>query len=353
MRSMDGGRGRKRAVGGFTGALVAVSLTVFAAACGPSDDGGGELRARLVFGEQGTQPGQINYPRAMDVDGDCVWVVDKAARVQRFDAETGRYRGGWRLTDFKRGKPTGATALTLASGRKLLVLPETHEHRVTMFDVTGLADDFGSEPPIAARFGTFGHGDGEMVFPTDVAFRRSGAGAIDRVWVSEYGGNDRVSIWDARDPADVSAGFVFVRAFGTFGQGEGEPVEFNRPQALHFDGARNELIIVDACNHRVGRFTPDGGLIAWIGGAGLRYPFGLAWAGGSEYLVAEFEASRITRIDLDRGEVISRTGRMGRGEGELASPWGVAVSAGRVFALDSGNNRVQVFPAGSTAGGAR
>jgi hypothetical protein len=59
-------------------------------------------------------------------------------------------------------------------------------------------------------------------------------------------------------------------------------------------------------------------------------------------LIAEFGNNRVQRFDT-AGRSLGVYGRIGRGEGELQYPWGVAASNDRIFVLDSGNNRVQVI----------
>ena len=59
-------------------------------------------------------------------------------------------------------------------------------------------------------------------------------------------------------------------------------------------------------------------------------------------LIAEFGNNRIQRFDA-AGRSLGVYGRIGRSEGELQYPWGVAASDDQIFVLDSGNNRVQVM----------
>lgn len=344
-----------------TGLVFSWALVLALGGCGDEGAGVGAraLDVTVSWGEVGIQPGQLNYPRAICADGDAVWVVDKAAQVQRFDARTGRLTGGWRLTDFAFGKPTGITSYRLGA-RDLLLIPETHYHRVSVYEIPagyGVGD---GEPPMIARFGSFGRDGGQFTFPTDVAVEPTADGAgIARLYVSEYGGNDRISIFRAVDPSRPEAGFAFEMSFGRFGaSASAETVEFSRPQSLEFDAARRELVVTDACNHRIGRFTPEGGLIAWIGspetaGEGLGeflYPYGLVLLGDGTALVSEFQGARVQRVDLLTGAGLAVYGRRGRGAGELASPWGVAAAGGTVYVLDSGNSRVLGFAVPSRAG---
>jgi len=168
-----------------------------------------------------------------------------------------------------------------------------------------------------------------------------------------------VSVFDAE--------YKFRFAFGSYGA-DASPanVQFDRPQSIAIvevergEGREKVLVITDARNDRVGVFTLDGKLIRWHGIAApgaeglregteqagrFRVPYGLADLGDGTVLVAEFGNNRVQRVDVLTGESLGIWGHAGREEGELASPWGVAVMGKRAFVLDSGNNRVMAFEA--------
>lgn len=327
--------------------------------CGGSDPAGGPLDVRVVFGEVGPGPGQFSYPRCLDVDGGALWVIDKMARVQKLDARTGRCLGGWRMPEWENGKPTGITVWTPpAGGATRVFVADTHYHRVMVYDPAGMSPPDamleGRGKPVA-QFGSYGEGDGQFIYLTDVAVLPTADGrGIARLYVSEYGGHDRISVFEpaAGEAAGDERAFEFRFAFGRHGTGEqSEPVEFSRPQSMEIDPARRELVVTDACNHRIGRFTLDGVLIAWVGSreragreAGcLAYPYGLTLLGDGTALVAEFGNNRVQRWDLLTGESLGVYGQPGRERGQLASPWAVTAGAEDVYVLDSGNNRVQAF----------
>jgi hypothetical protein len=349
---------------------VLIGAVVGAGGCGERAPKAGEaIAARVVLGEVGTSPGQFAMPRAMDVQVDVqagdddngsgdswLWIIDKSGRVQKIDPESGACAAWWRMPEIVLGKPTGIT-VGPASGpgvsqadraRDALWLADTHYHQILVYDPadTTLPEPGQEprEPRLIARFGSYGEGPGEFVYPTDVALKIDAGGRVERVYVSEYGGNDRITCLDGE--------FNVLFTFGGFGDsGSADRVEFNRPQAIGIDVARDELIVVDSCNHRVGRFTLDGELVAWIGspetaGEGLgqfRYPWGLWLPGDGTALVVEQQGARVQHIDLGTGECLASWGRLGRGEGELVTPWTVGMIGRRAFVLDSGNNRVIGF----------
>jgi hypothetical protein len=331
---------------------------------------GGPIEVTVVFGEVGTGPGQFSYPRAMaawaDADGEWVLVVDKTARVQRFDARTGEFVGGFRMPEFSMGKPTGLTVGPHPADpeRRVVYTADTHYHRIAVFDVPGRGSDPGVAGVPVLTFGEYGTGPGEFVYPTDVELEVGGDGGLRRLYVSEYGGNDRVQVFEPR----VDGGVLTLEAVGAFGvqgvPGDG-PVVFNRPQELA-RGVGGELIVVDAINHRIGRFMGEE-LVGWVGqtedaemdrsetgptqtreeGGAERvrfdHPYSVAVLEDGTALVVEYGSARVVRVDLERGEVMGVWGEPGRGEGQLATPWEVRVLGRRALVLDSGNNRVVAF----------
>ncbi len=319
-------------------AALGVVVTLLAACDSRRSQPGEPLVVLTTLGEVGREPGRFDYPRAMVIGDGSLWVVDKSARVQRIDPLTGECKAWFRMPAFSRGKPTGMTIGPFHDGSEVLYVADTHEQRVAVF---ALPTGMGEPAEMLASFGSFGKGPGEFVFPTDIAILEDDAGLPARIYVSEYGGNDRVSVFSS-EVLRGNPGFLF--SFGVNGGGEG--VEFNRVQSLAINAVDSELVLTDAGNHRVGRFTLDGELKSWIGspneaGTGaFDYPYGLLLLDARRALVSEFGASRVTLVDLSAGEVLSRYGVPGRGAGELSTPWAVGAIGGTLFVLDSGNNRI-------------
>jgi DNA-binding beta-propeller fold protein YncE len=220
------------------------------------------------------------------------------------------------------GKPTG---MSFAPDGRLYVA-DTHYHRVVAFDEAG---------EVVGEFGEFGKEGGCFVYPTDIAF--CGQGDDARIFVGEYGGNDRISVFDSDGE--------FVSSFSSWGSDDGQ---ISRPAALCVDAERERLYIADACNHRIAVYDLRGKLIRYFGSVGrdrgqLRYPYDLALMPNGNLIVCEFGNNRIQLFDTE-GESLGVYGGPGREPGELAFPWGLAVDdRGRVFVVDAGNNRIQVW----------
>jgi hypothetical protein len=349
-------------------AMTGLSGLALLGGCGGPPPPGQPISVSETLGGLGDMPGKFGYPRALDIsprgqgiapDTGLLWVIDKTGRVQGLDPNTGLCEALWRMPDRDLGKPVG---LTIAPGPdengtwcdELLYIPDTHYHRIMVYRPPA-ADrrDPLHEPTLVRSFGTYGTGPGEFRYPTDiVVMLKDGGKAIDRIIVSEYGGNDRVSTFTPEG--------AFVSSFGRFGAGHDEPpgsrdVEFDRPQSISVEtvNGKPEIIVVDAHNHRIGRFTLDGELIRFYGGRDrpgdgpgqFRYPYGLASLNDGTVLICEYGNNRVQRIDLATGEGLGTWGRAGRGEGELAAPWGVGILGRVAYVLDSGNNRVLAFSA--------
>jgi len=271
-----------------------------------------------AFGRTGRGPGEFLYPRAIDFAGDgSLFVVDKTGRIQRFSRE-GDFLDVINMPLIEAGKPTG---LTVAPDGSLYVA-DTHYHRVVVFSADGEMLD---------EFGRFGQENGCFIYPTDVAFSDG------RIFVSEYGGNDRVSVFANQGD--------FLFSFGVPGDGKGQ---LSRPAAICVDRLRKRLYVADACNHRIAIYDLQGELFGYIGSAGrqmgqLRYPYDLALLSEGTLAVCEYGNNRIQLFSPD-GRSLAVYGHPGRQLGQLAYPWGVAVdSRHRAFIVDAGNNRIQVW----------
>ena len=270
-----------------------------------------------VFGGVGLGPGEFSYPRAIAAGRDgSILVVDKAARIQRFDAE-GTFARAWRMPEKQAGKPVGLTEHP--DGR--IFVADTHYYRVLIFDREGKLLD---------RFGEEGTGPGQFQWPTDVAVDREGF-----IYVSEYNGNDRITKW--------SPDLEYLAAFG---DDEIDGRRLSRPAGIDIDAGQT-LWVADACNHRIVRFSLDGEVLSVFGEMGtgpgrLRYPYDITVTPADTLLVCEYGNSRLQWFDK-QGRSLGTWGGPGRRIGRLSQPWGATVGAkGRIYVVDSYNSRVQI-----------
>lgn len=271
-----------------------------------------------LFGGVGLGDGEFSYPRAIAATADgLIYIVDKSARIQRFDAK-GRFEFGWRTPVKQDGKPIGLTVHT--DGR--IFVADTHYHRVLIYDDRGTLLD---------QFGQLGNGDGQFQLPTDVAIDEEGF-----IYVSEYNGNDRITRW--------SPDLVFV---GQISPPLIDGLDLKRPAGIDVD-AEQTLWIADACNHRIIRLSREGQVLAVFGEMGaepgqLRYPYDITVTPEQTLLVCEYGNNRLQWFDKT-GRSLATWGGPGREMGQLSSPWGATVGKdGLVYVVDSLNSRVQII----------
>lgn len=193
-----------------------------------------------------------------------------------------------------------------------------------------------------------GRAAGQFDAPRGVAFGRDGT-----VYVVDMR-NARVQQF-ARDGA-------FVRQFGAAGRGDGQ---FSREAGRGATGlaidADGFVYVADTWNHRIQKFSPEGGFVAKWGTflnlvtgpaatdrSGFYGPRGIAIAPNGEVFVTDTGNARVLVFTRDGG-FLREWGTKGAGPNQLDEPVGIAVSAdgSRIYVADSANARISVFdPAG-------
>lgn len=291
--------------------IAAVLVCAAVAGCGRGED-----QPEEVWQPPNIRP--LVYPRGIAYSkvADEFFVVDRLARIQRISA-SGKYILDWQMPAQDNGRPVG---ISVGPDGNVYV-PDTHYYRVMVYTPQG---------KLLRQWGSRGTGPGQFIYVTDVAFDAQG-----RVFVSEYGDNDRIQVFTSEGK--------YLYEFGHFGTGEGQMM---RPQSLVIDG---ELIyLTDAANHRIDVFTLAGQFVRSMGAPGtgpgqFRFPYGLDMDAHGHLVVTEFGNNRVQVIDKQTGQSLAIWGRAGRKEGELAYPWATAIDRrGRAVIVDSGNNRLQV-----------
>ncbi len=267
-----------------------------------------------VIGGPGHTGGRFNRPRGIEWDEGrgVLFVVDWDGRIQKFGAG-GEFRGSWIMPEVEQGKPEGL-CLTAAG---TVWVTDTHYSRMVEFAVDGRE---------LRRFGSYGRGPGQFIYPVAVAVDRAG-----HLYVAEYGENDRVQVFGPDGE--------FRRQFGSFGTAPGQ---FQRPSGLAISAA-DELYVADAVNHRVQVFSLAGELRRTIGRPGrgpgeFNYPYDVSIQGAELYVI-EYGNQRVQRLTL-AGEPRGSFGRPGRGDGEFAGPWKLCATPAGVLVSDTNNNRV-------------
>jgi ABC-type multidrug transport system ATPase subunit/sugar lactone lactonase YvrE len=257
---------------------------------------------------------RIPAPRSIAVGPENeIYVLDTAGRVVVFD-ESGRAVQQWKMPEYEIGRPEGV--LVLKDGR--VAVADTHYHRVVFFDRKG--------KPLE-MMGSFGKEPGQFIYPVGLAQDDQ-----ENLYVCEYGENDRVQ--------KFSVDGRFLLQFGRFGTGPGE---FQRPSKMIWQGGR--VFVADAINNRIQVFSDSGEFLKILGESdqrpALQYPYDIASGRDGVLYVVEYGAGRVSKID-QAGKLLGRFGSTGSGEGQFATPWGLAVdvSHSRLFVADTGNRRI-------------
>lgn len=347
-------------------ALALAAFSVLLAACDDHSTGAAShvdgpparaIEGAKTLGSGGDRPGKYFTPRGVVSDGDTLWVVDRTARVQQIDPANGDCLQWFKMPEWELGKPTGLAigpAPGERPGQQALYIADTHYHRIVIYALpetprraapgSGPAAGKQITPTLLAKLGDYGEKPGQFVYPCSVAILPTADGlGVDRIYVGEFGGNDRVQIFDRS--------LACIGSFGTIGDGTNpDPtrIELSRPQSMAIHPARKSLFVADSINHRLGEFTFDGVLKRWIGAEGsgpgqFRHPRSIIVAPDLSLLVVEFGNNRVQRIDVESGRSLGVWGKAGGRVGELAEPWSVALVRGRAYVAEARNNRITSF----------
>ena len=180
------------------------------------------------------------------------------------------------------------------------------------------------------QFGSYGEGDGQLVWPTSIALDRK-----ENVYVADEWLN-RISVY-TRDGE-------FIRKWGKPGSAPGE---LDRPAGMVINEA-GIMFLTDHRNHRVQKFTLEGQYLGHFGGLGsgrgeLNMPWGIALDKDGQVYVADWRNDRI-QVFTAEGKWQASFGRSGKGIGEFNRPNSVAVDKdGIIYVVDWMNYRVQIL----------
>ncbi|MFY3739840.1 MAG: sugar lactone lactonase YvrE [Candidatus Nitrosomirales archaeon] len=155
---------------------------------------------------------------------------------------------------------------------------------------------------------------------------------------------------------------MFITKWGSYGSGNGE---FASSKGITIDSSDN-VFVVDQGNNRIQKFDKNGNFITTLGsycnvesgdgcidpdGSGslalgdgqLSSPYGIAIDSRDNLYVADSNNHRIQKFDKN-GNFITKWGSYGTGDGEFNYPSAIAIdSSGKVYVGDSLNDRIQKF----------
>ncbi|HEY68208.1 MAG TPA: hypothetical protein G4N97_08065, partial [Thermoflexia bacterium] len=218
---------------------------------GPTDpyaEGWREVAARLVFGSEGSAPGQLQGPRGIKVGPDgFVYVADSGNhRIQKFTAD-GEFVAAWggpSTIETEAGVPRGFNEpwdVAIASDGTIYVA-DTWNHRIQKLDAEGnLITAWG-------LFGQYSPGDGAIGQSAFYGPRGVVVGPGGRVYVADTG-NKRIQVFEP------DGRFAFQ--WGGGGVLEGY---LDEPVGIAI-GPDNEVYVADTWNQRVQVFDENGNFL--------------------------------------------------------------------------------------------
>ena len=142
----------------------------------------------------------------------------------------------------------------------------------------------------------------------------------------------------------ADGGYSYAARWGSSGTGQGY---FYGIQGIAVDTA-GDVYTVEADNHRVQKFTPDGKFVATWGHEGkedglFRSPFGVAVDSAGDIYVADTWHDQVQKLSSS-GTFMTKWGKLGSEDGQFSYAEGICVDrTGDVYVVDRGNNRIQKF----------
>jgi tripartite motif-containing protein 71 len=343
---------------------------------------GGELL--MTVGEPGAGPGQFDEANDVAVaPGGTIYVADAYnGRIQAF-ASDGRYLGKWN------GTGTDPGAFDVPSGVAVdaegnVYVTDIAQGRVAKFEVPALASAApASTAPVEFLWRTTGgpepltFSDALIVAPngnlwvSDSSRNQFQIFAPDGTWLESWGeggaGDGQFDFRRRNGDALADLAFApdgsfyvsdahnyriqqfdadrnFVRAWGSFGSGDGQFIE---PFAVDLDAA-GIVYVVDDVRNDVQVFDPEGNFLFTFGSQGsgegeLDFPGYGSFDSDGNLWIANYNNHRVQQFAPD-GTFLRSIGTLGDGPGEFDHPAAVAIDdAGHLFVSDKDNGRIQVF----------
>lgn len=292
------------------------------------------IRSVLAFGSKGSAVGQLNEPKAVAVDlQGNIYVMDSLNR---------------RIQKFDAaGKPLAQVGREGNGDGEFM--PNTGGAWGIAVDAEGfvyVADTwnhriqkFDSDLKFVAKWG-------ENADTRGVAQGNGGKFYGPRAVAVDPDGNLLVTDAGNHRVQKFSPGGQFLGAFGGQGSREGQ---FLEPVGIGVDGEGN-IFVVDTWNHRIQKFDKDFRFIAqipvngWESTGVINKPH-LAVEPGGNIVVADPENHRLLRFSSG-GSLLAVINRYGTDNSSFILPVGVAVDkAGAIYVAESGNSRIQKFDA--------
>jgi streptogramin lyase len=282
-----------------------------------------------AWGTDGSTAGQFVRPNGVAAAADgSVYVADYGNnRVQHVSA-SGQVLDVWGSAGAGDGEFDNPRGIAVGAGGDVYV-SDLNNARIQRFSPTGAFKD---------KWGTPGSANDQLAQPWGID-----ADAAGNIYVADSG-NDRVVKFDADGN--------FITKWGQSGLGENN-AEFGTIQGLAVNSAGTEVFVADAQARRVKKFDGSGAFLAQSGpysptpssaDGAFAAPSQLAVDPiTGDVLVADANNNRVQRFSSSL-VFISKFGLLGLGDGEFQAPVDIALDKnGNAWVSDSSNNRLQRF----------
>ena len=273
-------------------------------------------------GLRGTQPGEFNEPKNLDIGPDgSIYVADTFNhRIQRLDNQ-GNVLKVWGSEGEAPGQFKEPWGIAVdPSG--FVYVADTWNHRVQKFDLEG--NFIAVIGPARVGIGT---GPGEFYGPRDIAVDSDGS-----IFVTDTG-NHRIQV--------IGPLGEFIALFGEKGAAEGL---FHEPVGIAIDTEGN-LLVADTWNQRVqklrvtGEYLASWPILGWSSESVLNKPY-IAVDNENSFYITDPENHRVAKYGPD-GRPQGAWDNPGTDEISIRLPTGIVVDdRGYILLADSRNNRI-------------
>lgn len=280
-------------------------------------DFGSSYKPIFYFSGQGEQT--LNMPHDIAIDAEKVFVSDRLNhRIVVFSTE-----GDFLFSFGKYGKNVGEfnePRGLFVSDKKLYVV-DTKNHRIQIFTSNGV---------FLKMFGEKGSKEGQFYEPKDIAFSPDAS----IIYVADTS-NHRIQA--------LNIDGLPLFSWGKYGKDEGS---FRSPSCV-FVSKGGDVWVCDLQNQRIQVFSEKGEFALVLkptDNIAFYYPYSVSLTDeGMTIFVSDTYNHRIQVFDISF-QGIAQIGAFGQGLGQWHYPMGMAwTSDGKLFVVDSGNNRIVVM----------
>lgn len=275
-----------------------------------------EIIYNSSFGSRGVGNSQFQYPTAGIVIGAELFIVDKQNhRIQVFDL-AGNYIRQFGTVGTGNDQFTFPEGITTDGA--VLIICDGGNHRIKYHSTNGT---------FISQWGTKGSGDNQLNYPKSIKADIDG----NFLMVADNQ-NHRVKVTDIQG--------AFIKHYGLTGAVQYRP---RFPEGTIY--ANNMTYIVDSANKRITVFSPpvfgqDDNYIKTLDGS---YEYPVAMTKMDTFLVITDRVNAQLHIYDEDDNLVTTFGSQGAGIDQFYYPQDVIYHNGKMYVVDSGNHRINVY----------